>query len=160
MVCRLGIWFVVEFSKWKGVDLLFLLGKGRQRKADCQAYKGQLLGGFHCLLSGFRMGLPPYRHAAGLCFVIVGRIASGVVIYIHRYNSKHYIPVLFDDLHPNADFGAVPDPSSLPATVCWSLVGFAGGMRAELERLSGRSPLWGLNAPEVLVEREEIYQDP
>ena len=64
------------------------------------------------------------------------------------------------DRQSYADFGAVPDPSSLPATVCWSLVGFAGGMRAELERLSGRSPLWGLNAPEVLVEREGIYQDP
>ena len=32
MVCRLGIWFVVELSKWKGVDLLLLLGKGRQSK--------------------------------------------------------------------------------------------------------------------------------
>ena len=38
-----------------------------------------------------------------LFFVIVGRIA---LVTLHRYNIKHYIPVLFDD---------VPDPSSLPA---------------------------------------------
>jgi hypothetical protein len=57
----------------------------------------------------------------------------------HRYNSKHYIPVLFDDVHPHADFGAVPDPSSLPAQryvrAWW---GFAGGAGRILPRIRDR----------------------
>ena len=36
------------------IDRLFLLGKGRPSKADCQSYKGKLEADFHCLLWGFR----------------------------------------------------------------------------------------------------------
>ena len=49
-----------------------------------------------------------------------------------KYQALHQ--GFIEGVHLHADFEAVRDASSLPARrLCWSLVGFCGKVRAELE---------------------------